>query len=391
MGAIYLLEGVVRNYDWGGHSFLPQLLRIDNTAKKPFAEYWMGTHSQGMAHIVDQKGNRITLHELGVSLPYLLKVLDVKEMLSIQVHPTREAAIREFALENKVGIPLDSPTRNYKDQNHKPELMVALGPFWLLHGFKPADQLKTIFETIPEFSPLKNIWESEGNQVLYQLVMEMPQQDVNGMLGPLLSRLQQEDASAPFTKDNPAFWALRAAQLYGNKGNIDRGIFSIYFFNLVSMKEGEAIFQDAGIPHAYLEGQNVEIMANSDNVLRGGLTSKHIDVTALLKHTRCVGINPEVMRISDSNGAPAWFSTPVDDFKLGQLFMRKHVKYQLQGMGPLILLLLKGSVELAGGSSLATLKQGQLAAFWDGEGTLHLQADQDTTLFLATSAIHRGE
>lgn len=391
MAAIYLLEGVVKNYDWGGASFIPQLLGENNTAKKPFAEYWMGTHTQGMAHLIGQHGKRRRLSEVGVALPYLLKVLDVKEMLSIQVHPTREAAIREFALENQAGIPLDAPHRNYKDQNHKPELMVALGPFWLLHGFKQAEQLRAVFSGNPEFGSLLPVWEKEGNQALYQFVMEMPQQDVNLMLGELLSRLQRENAQTPFTKDSPAFWALRAAQLYGKKDHIDRGIFSIYFFNLVSMKEGEAIFQDAGIPHAYLEGQNVEIMANSDNVLRGGLTAKHIDVAALLKHTRCQSISPEIFSASHTNGEPVWFPTPVDDFRLGQFLMKKNEKYQLKGMGPLMLLLLNGSVELTGGSFAVTLKQGQLAAYWDGEDTIDMQADQDAILYLATGAIHNSE
>ena len=135
----------------------------------------------------------------------------------------------------------------------------------------------------------------------------------------------------------------------------------------------------------------MEIMANSDNVLRGGLTSKHIDVAALLKHTRCEGIVPEILQTHKANGLPVWFPTPVEDFRLGQLFMTKKEKYHLKDTGPLILLLLKGSVEIVGGSHSVTLKQGQLAAHWDGRDELFLQADQDTTLFLATSAIHKGE
>ncbi|MBM3412215.1 MAG: mannose-6-phosphate isomerase, class I [Bacteroidetes bacterium] len=391
MSAIYLLEGVVKNYDWGGTAFLPHLLGSDNTSEKPFAEYWMGTHKQGMAHVLDQHGQRRSLSEMGIVLPYLLKVLDIREMLSIQVHPTREAAISEFALENKAGVPLDAPHRNYKDQNHKPELMVALSSFWLLHGFKNAEQLRIVFDTTPEFNSLKNLWENEGNQALYQFVMEMSQQDVNSMLGALLNRLQNESTQSSFEKDNPAYWALRASLQYRKNDQIDRGIFSIYFFNLVSLREGEAIFQNAGIPHAYLEGQNVEIMANSDNVLRGGLTSKHIDVAALLKHIDCRGIQPEILHVQQINDKPAWFSVPVEDFKLGLLLMKKNEKYQLTATGPLTLLLLKGAVELTVRDSFATLKQGQLSAYWDGEGTLYLQSDQDTTLYLATSAIHSSE
>lgn len=391
MSAIYLLEGVVKNYDWGGNSFLPHLLSVDNAAKKPYAEYWMGTHPQGMANLVDNDGQRRPLAERVIALPFLLKVLDVKEMLSIQVHPTREAAIREFAMENEAGIPIDAPYRNYKDQNHKPELMVALGPFWLLHGFKHADLIRSVFATIPEFEPLATIWEKNGNKGLYQFVMEMSQEKVNEILVPLIDRLKKNEKHTPFTKNDPAFWALRAASTYCKDGHMDRGIFSIYFFNLVALNAGEAIFQDAGIPHAYLEGQNVEIMANSDNVLRGGLTPKHIDVAALLKHTRCEGISPFIFNPLPASSVPEWFSTPVEDFRLGQIFLKKNEKYQLRGDRPIIFLLLDGSVEIAASLSSITLKQGQLAAYWDGKGMLELLSDKDTILYMASTAIHMSE
>jgi len=234
MSAIYFLEGVVKKYDWGGDSFLPQLLGVDNTAKKPFAEYWMGTHPQGMSSLVDGNGASRPLSEEGVALSFLLKVLDVKEMLSIQVHPTREAAIREFALENEAGIAIDAPYRNYKDQNHKPELMVALGPFWLLHGFKHPELIRDVLANTPEFIPLISVWEKGGNQELYKFVMEMPQEQVDAMLCPLMLRLKKEAVQTPFPKNNPAFWALRAAHIYSKGGHMDRGIFSIYLFNLCS-------------------------------------------------------------------------------------------------------------------------------------------------------------
>ena len=391
MSAIYFLEGVVKNYDWGGDSFLPQLLGVDNTAKKPFAEYWMGTHPQGMSSLVDGNGASRPLSEEGVALSFLLKVLDVKEMLSIQVHPTREAAIREFALENEAGIAIDAPYRNYKDQNHKPELMVALGPFWLLHGFKHPELIRDVLANTPEFIPLISVWEKGGNQELYKFVMEMSQEQVDAMLCPLMLRLKKEAVQTPFPKNNPAFWALRAAHIYSKGGHMDRGIFSIYLFNLVSLNKGEAIFQDAGIPHAYLEGQNVEIMANSDNVLRGGLTGKHIDVAALLKHTRCEGISPVIFSPLITQEKPEWFSTPVDDFKLGQLFLRENKSYQINGEGPIIFLLLQGSVELVVGTSSITLKQGKLSAYWERKGVLHLQSKEDTVLYLASSAIHSSE
>ena len=140
MPGIYPLKGTVKHYDWGGTSFIPSLLKDFNYEKKPFAEYWMGTHHLGDS-LVDTGGTELTPLSIIVhSLPYLFKVLDVKDMLSIQVHPSKQAAEKEFARENEEGIPLDYPTRNYKDDNHKPELMVALSDFWLLHGFKPPEE-----------------------------------------------------------------------------------------------------------------------------------------------------------------------------------------------------------------------------------------------------------
>jgi len=322
--------------------FLPQLLGVDNTAKKPFAEYWMGTHPQGMSSLVDGNGASRPLSEEGVALSFLLKVLDVKEMLSIQVHPTREAAIREFALENEAGIAIDAPYRNYKDQNHKPELMVALGPFWLLHGFKHPELIRDVLANTPEFIPLISVWEKGGNQELYKFVMEMPQEQVDAMLCPLMLRLKKEAVQTPFPKNNPAFWALRAAHIYSKGGHMDRGIFSIYLFNL-------------------------------------------------LKHTRCEGISPVIFSPLITQEKPEWFSTPVDDFKLGQLFLRENKSYQINGEGPIIFLLLQGSVELVVGTSSITLKQGKLSAYWEGKGVLHLQSKEDTVLYLASSAIHSSE
>jgi mannose-6-phosphate isomerase len=155
--SMYKLKGIIRNYDWGGVEFLSKLLLHSNPGGEPMAEYWLGAHDLASSILVT-KNNEIGLNQfieknkekaLGKTvakkfgrLPYLLKILDVKDMLSIQVHPAKHEAEIEFARENKHRIPLNAPDRNYKDDNHKPELMVALGDFWLLHGFKPVDTLR---------------------------------------------------------------------------------------------------------------------------------------------------------------------------------------------------------------------------------------------------------
>jgi len=302
MPGIYRLKGTVKHYDWGGSTFIPSLLQSENDNKLPFAEYWMGVHAQDNCTIELPDQHRVLLKEFlkehpeflgkGVQqrfghLPYLFKVLDVHKMLSIQVHPSKAAAEKEFARENAEGIPIDSIRRNYKDDNHKPELMVALGDFWLLHGFKPQEELVYTLLNVVELRELLPVFNQSGYEGLYKHVMEMPQEEVNRILQPLIDNLATIYKDQPPDKYDEDYWVAKAAYSFPHHGKIDRGIFSIYFFNLVHLKKGEGIFQDAGVPHAYLEGQNVEIMASSDNVLRGGLTNKHVDVKELLKHVQC--------------------------------------------------------------------------------------------------------
>lgn len=387
MSSIYLVKGVVKHYDWGGHHFLPALLNVEDT-QQPFAEYWMGTHPQGVSQLENEDGSSFSLKDKLNNLTFLLKVLDVKDMLSIQVHPTKAAAKIEYERENREGIDLSAPTRNYKDDNHKPELMVALSSFWLLHGFKVEQQLKETLETVSEFASLLPVWEKGGNEALYKHVMNLSQQETDQLLLPLLDRLSNQYQKGALPKSSPDFWAARAGEMYCKNGHADRGIFSIYFFNLVHVNPGEAVFQDAGIPHAYLEGQNVEIMANSDNVLRGGLTSKHVDVSELMKHTRCEGIVPQLLLPQKKDEPVKWFETPVSDFRLGVLHLEGGLKKELKLGQPCFVLSLGGTVELTSGKIQVTLKQGQIAAFWDGAMPLTVSSISNTVVYIATSGIH---
>lgn len=387
MSSIHLVRGVVKHYDWGGHHFLPAILNSEDT-QKPYAEYWMGTHPQGISQLENVDGSIFSLKDKISNLSFLLKVLDVRDMLSIQVHPTKSAAKIEFERENKEGIDLSAPTRNYKDDNHKPELMVALSSFWLLHGFKVERQLKETLKSVNEFSSLLPVWESGGNEALYKYVMNLSQQESDQLLLPLLERLSSQYQKGALPKSSPDFWAARAGEMYCKNGHADRGIFSIYFFNLVHLNPGEAVFQNAGIPHAYLEGQNVEIMANSDNVLRGGLTSKHVDVPELMKHTRCEGIIPQRLLPQKKDEPVEWFETPVTDFRLGVLSLEGGLKKELQKQQPCFLLSLSGTVELISGGTQLTLKQGQIAAFWDGSVPLTISSLSKAVVYVATSGIH---
>jgi len=308
--SIYKLQGIIQHYSWGGYRFIPGLLRVENKEQHPFAEYWVGAHpnhpsSLQVNNISMALNDFISKHkEISTGqnekespdvLPYLLKVLDVRQMLSIQVHPNKHNAKIGFDQENKLNIPVTAPHRNYKDDNHKPELLVALSDFWLLHGFKPAKDLKEALEQTPEFNFLVPFFTNEDYRGLYEHVMLMEQEGINSILQKLSDRIMPLYKNDLLQKTSPDFWAARAIDSFCLNKIFDRGIFSVYFFNLLRLEEGQGIFQPEGLPHAYLEGQNVEIMANSDNVLRAGLTDKHIDVPELLKHVKFEPTYPNIL------------------------------------------------------------------------------------------------
>ena len=357
---VFKLQGKVQHYAWGGSAYIPQLLNLTNADQRPFAEYWMGAHDNAPAELLDDKGPAMKLNDyirkqpedtLGLytagrfgRLPYLLKILDVKDMLSIQVHPTKRNAELEFAAENKKGVAFNAPERNYKDDNHKPELMLALSEFWLLHGFKAEEVLVEVLSTVPELKFLMPVFATKGYQELYRVVMEMPQEEVNRVLQPLLDRILPEYKAGRLKKNEEDFWAARAAMTYDEPGKIDRGIFSIYFFNLLNLHPGEAIFQDAGLPHAYLEGQNVEIMANSDNVLRGGLTPKHVDVAELLKHVRFEATYPRIIMEDRGPGRIAVYHTPAPDFELSKLSLLQGESLTIRAHSVEVFIVMEGKI-----------------------------------------------
>ena len=374
---LYRLVGRIQNYAWGGPEFIPKLLGLQPEALTPYAEYWLGAHEKAPSEIVLEDDSTVHLDRfiadnprrtLGQRaalrygrLPYLFKVLDVEKPLSIQVHPTKPEAESGFERESKLGIPLDSPKRNYKDDNHKPELMVALGDFWLLHGFLPEAELASVLGEVPEFRALAAVFGHGGYAELYRQVMTMPQEEATAILGPLTERIRRQGESGGWKKSSAEYWVARAVA-HGEPGRYDRGLFSLYFFNLVHLKAGQAIFQDAGIPHAYLEGQNVEVMANSDNVLRGGLTEKHVDVPELLRTVRFEGICPSVIEGTPGNNPfEADFAAPTRDFRLSRIQLGKADSYTNSTQSMEIVLVMDGAATMDSGQRHLALGTGQSA------------------------------
>lgn len=393
------VEGQIQPYAWGGKTFLPLLLNKENKDDQPFAEYWLGAHRQAPARL----GGSLNMNLLEAialcpdwlgpqvqtnfgTLPYLLKVLDVQDMLSIQVHPTKEVAAVAFAAEEAAGIALNAPHRNYKDDNHKPELMVALSEFWLLHGFRAPASMQEVLHSIPHLSFLLPIFEKGGYQALYETVMTMPQEEVNACLAPLLRIIVPMYQDDELEQGHPDFWAARAALTFQHEqGNIDRGIFSIYLLNLVQLQPGEAIFQDAGILHAYLYGQNMEIMANSDNVLRGGLTPKHIDVPELMKHVRFEAVEPNVIEAKHRNAIEKVYYSPAPDFQLSVLDMPAGQLYVASPSTIELFLVMNGTVSLF--SAGETLERGRGEAFMGRAGAnLQIRALDHAIVYRASVA-----
>ena len=386
------LVGVVQNYSWGGFNFLSSLLDQSNPENKPMAEYWLGAHPQHSAILENTSaipleaairknpkalmGDRVATHF--DSLPYLLKVLDVREMLSIQVHPDKKSAAAGFEAEEKQGLSISARNRNYKDRNHKPELMVALGEFWLLHGFRQEDDLLSIIKQVPEWSSLVQVFEKKSYEGLYKMVMQLPQDEVNRLLEPLVQRLLPLYQEGKLKKDDPGYWAARAALRFCENGQYDRGIFSIYFFNLLHLKKGEGIYQPSGLPHAYLEGQNVEVMANSDNVLRAGLTDKYIDVGELMTHVRFEATIPRVLRPEVSGHTI--FSSPAEEFELHQYKLDK--MEQITSEAGEVWLLTSGQLRLAGSGNME-MKKGE-AVFVPAGTRVQLEPELPSVLYRVT-------
>lgn len=343
----------------------------------------MGTHPKGMS-VIDAGIEELPLGEfvaqdpVGVlgqavadafegRLPFLFKVLDVQKMLSIQAHPTKAAAGAGFRRENEAGIPLTADHRNYRDDNHKPEVMVALTDFWLLHGFRPVAEIRGALQSVPELVTLLPHFADGDIRHLYQVIMQMPQADVDALLAPMETRLY----AASFTPDQPEHWAKLAFADYTHGGHYDRGIFSIFLLNLLHLRTGEGIFQAAGIPHAYLSGVNIELMANSDNVFRGGLTPKHVDVAELLQHLSFEPAVPQILHGQARGEAETVYPTPAPDFEVSRIDLSAAAHFEHRpGQGPAIYIVMEGSAAAEG----HTFQRGE-AFFLPNFSTARLHGD----------------
>jgi mannose-6-phosphate isomerase class I len=380
------LKGVVKHYEWGGHHFIPGLLKLENERRKPFAELWIGAHPNAPS-TTEVEGLTVPLDKLlqaapeailgpaaasrfAGRLPYLLKVLDARTMLSIQAHPTKLQAEEGFARENAAAISLEAAHRSYKDDNHKPEVQVAINEVWMLHGFRPLEEIAETFRAVREMTPimadftarLARVGQDAGARrellrELYGALMTMPQGRVDAVLDPLIARLKGQER---LDKHCPDYWARRAAEDFSRRhGHRDRGILSIYLLNLVHLRPGQGTFQPPGVLHAYLEGVNVELMANSDNVLRGGLTPKHVDVEELMRALSFDSSAPHIFDGDQISPTEKVYRTPALEFELSRVEVDAGSTHTRRtAYGPDSLIVLAGSVTMKSAGHTFPLDRG---------------------------------
>ena len=395
---IYRLTGQVQHYAWGGKNYIASLIGLNSAKDQSCAEWWLGAHPSAPSEIENVTGKQSLIEflsqnptalgqasrqQFGDELPYLLKILDVEKPLSIQLHPTKAQAEKGFEAENAKGVSLTDSTRTYKDRNHKPEMMIALSDFWLLHGFKTKSQILATLNARPSLQPLAKKLSTQSLAEFYADVMLADQSTLANWLLPIIEANQQLYKNGELTLDNPDYWLLytmEAMAILPEK--LDAGLVCFYLFNIVHLKEGEGIFQEAGIPHAYLRGQNVELMACSDNVIRGGLTPKYVDIVELLKIVDCREITPQIISAASQNQSEFTYKTPVKDFALAQIRIepQQHTELNLQSAG--ILLVMQGELKIQEKSTVLTLKQGE-SAFITADSNLEIMSEKGGYAFLA--------
>ncbi|EKM0530444.1 mannose-6-phosphate isomerase [Cronobacter turicensis] len=360
----------VQNYAWGSKTALTELYGVANPEGLPMAELWMGAHPKSSSKIQDDQGRIRALREvidadktalLGAlvaerfgELPFLFKVLCADQPLSIQVHPNKQASEEGFARENAAGIPLDAAERNYKDPNHKPELVFALTPFLAMNAFREFSEIVSLLQPVAGAHTAIAHFLAEPNadrlRDLFAGLLNMQGEEKSRALAVLKATVASQQGE-PW--DTIRF----IAQFYPD----DSGLFSPLLLNVVKLNPGEAMFLFAETPHAYLQGVALEVMANSDNVLRAGLTPKYIDIPELVANVKFVA-KPAAQLLTqpEKDGAALEFPIPVEDFAFSLHDLQSQPQ-RLAQESAAILFCVEGEAVLSKGDERLTLKPGESA------------------------------
>jgi mannose-6-phosphate isomerase len=367
------LRNTIQDYAWGSRTAIATFLGRANAEGRPEAELWIGAHPKGPSVVLGHEdeprlsdwiaadpaarlGDEVATRFQG-QLPFLLKVLAVAEPLSIQAHPNRDQAREGFARENAAFVPLDAPTRSYRDANHKPELVAALTRFTTLSGFRPVEEIVAALSEVgagilgPELGRLRSEGTPDSLRSLFARLMRIEAPRRRELVAAAARRATD---SGPESLAHE--WVRKLSERYPD----DIGALSPLFLNLAVLEPEEALFLDAGELHAYLEGFALEIMANSDNVLRGGLTVKHVDVSELIRTLSFRPGRPAVIRPEVASATERVYRAPAGEFELGLIrVLPSRVHAAPTARGPEVLLCIEGESVVSADGREALLRRGE--------------------------------
>jgi mannose-6-phosphate isomerase len=390
---MWQMTNAVRHYPWGSHTVIPELLGQPSPADQPHAELWMGAHpgqpsvlsdgralDKAIAADADALLGPAVRERFGERLPFLMKVLAADMPLSLQAHPTTAQAEAGFAAEEAAGIPLDDPTRTFKDPYHKPEILCALTPVEALCGFRPVEESLHCLAKLqlPELMPTIAALARGGLRAAIPQLLALSARRRES----LVQAVAQKAASFVAAHDpefiNTYRWAASLAETYPG----DPGVVISLMCNHLTVAPGEAVFLPAGNLHAYLCGAGVEVMASSDNVLRGGLTTKHVDLAALIEVLDFTdGKVPVIRPVLGPGGLR--YPVPIEDFSLTRVQVDVDPGV-LTTSGPQVVLCTEGTGVLTGPDGEVVLEQGQSAFVPAGEP---VTARGPAVLYRSTTAL----
>ncbi|QBJ95336.1 mannose-6-phosphate isomerase, class I [Rhodococcus sp. ABRD24] len=406
------LEGALRSYAWGSRTALAELCGRPSPSAHPEAELWLGAHPGDPARVIEDNEPRSlwdvvaeaprrelgerSIAAFGERLPFLLKVLAAEEPLSLQAHPSAEQAREGFEREERSGVPADSPMRNYRDGSHKPELVVALTRFEALAGFRDPHRTVRLLGAldVPELENyvalLAGQPDPDGLRALFTTWITLPPHALAALLPRVLDGCVGYLSSRTDPADTEFVPEVRTALELSEGYPGDAGVLASLLLNRVTLEPGQGLFLDAGNLHAYLHGTAVEIMANSDNVLRGGLTPKHVDVPELLRVLDFESVDVPVLTAEGTERAGEFvYRTPAPEFMLSRIDLDASgasavAVGEVDSDGPQILLCTSGAAKLSSGSQSMMLERGAAAWISAADNEVQIQASaEDTQIFRA--------
>ncbi len=379
------LDGVVMHYAWGSTTHLARM-RGERFSTRPESELWLGAHPVASAVLPSSGGIGLLEAietdpdlELGADvaaafggrLPYLLKLLAADSPLSVQVHPSVAEAKVGFQVENDSGLGVDDPRRSFRDDNHKPELIVALTPFEALVGFNTPAAVLELFDAfaVEELASVRDLIDEEGVHAGLEAIVTLDRSRLASATMAIVDRL---DNVAPSRHDDAELIG-RIAELFPG----DPGVVVAMLLNRIVLEPGEGVYLGAGVLHAYVSGFGVEIMANCDNVVRGGLTSKHIDTETLCRIVDPDAGAPTILR---PTGSETTYRTPVPEFELTRLVAPSGWSHT--PVGPEIVLGASGTTTVS--QEGVELELGPGEAAWIRSGTGDYEVTSDGDVFVAS-------